>query len=191
MTNTKNKNKIELGEVMEEEKNELTPIAEIRRNIFDKEEKQEIVEVKEQDRNGELVNNMFNQAIAHEVATNEELKQKVLDTAQKYTNTKMETIKTNVDTEFKEANFNNKKDACESYGFNEKTTPIWATNLMQFFYNIMLAIWLVVGSFTYMPIIFITKKISVGLKKTWIAIIFAIIIYFCATLMPILLALLK
>ena len=65
----------------------------------------------------------------------------------------------------KKANFNNKKDACESYGFNEKTTPIWATKFMSTGYSIMLAIWLFIGSFTFMPVIFIAKKMSVGLKK--------------------------
>ena len=91
----------------------------------------------------------------------------------------------------KEANFNNKKDACESYGFNEKTTPIWATKLMTFGYNIMLAIYLFVASFTVMPVIFLTKKISVAIKKTWIAILFALGIYLCVTFVPVLVALLN
>ena len=101
----------------------------------------------------------------------------------------MKVIETNVDTENKEAHFNNKKDACESYGFNEKTTPIWATNVMSFGYSLMLGLWLFIGSFTFMPIIFIAKKISVGLKKTWLAVVFAIILYLGITFIPILLTL--
>ena len=103
----------------------------------------------------------------------------------------MQVIQTNVDTEQKEANFNNKKDACESYGFNEKTTPIWATKFMSIGYSIMLSIWLFIGTFTFMPVIFIAKKMSVGLKKTWIAVVFAIILYLGITFVPILLALLR
>lgn len=138
-----------------------------------------------------LIENVFEQAVINQVATNEDLKDKVLDTAQKYTETKMQTIATNVDTEHKEAVFNNAKDACESYGFNEKTTPIWAINFMKIGYNIILAIWLFIGSFTFMPIIFISKKISVGLKKTWLAVLFAIVLYLGITFVPILVAILQ
>lgn len=147
--------------------------------------------IAEQSSKDKLIENVFEQAVINQVATNEDLKDKVLDTAQKYTETKMQTIATNVDTEHKEAVFNNAKDACESYGFNEKTTPIWAINFMKVGYNIILAIWLFVGSFTFMPIIFITKKITVGLKKTWIAVIFAIVLYLGVTFVPILVAILS
>lgn len=178
---------------------ELTPIEEIREmvakeekvptNIFakPKEETQEV----HIDKKNELVEQMFEQAVVHQVANDEELKGKVLDTAKQFTETKMQTIETNVNTEFLEANFNNKKDACESYGFNEKTTPVWATKVMSWGYNVMLAIWLFVCTFTLMPVIFITKKISVGLKKTWIAILFALIIYLSVTFVPILVTLIK
>lgn len=178
---------------------ELTPIEEIRdlvakeknvpTNIFEK-PKEETQEV-HTDKKNELVEQMFEQAVVHQVANDEDLKDEVLDTAKQYTTTKMQTIKTNVNTEFLEANFNNKKDACESYGFNEKTTPLWATKVMSWGYNIMLAIWLFVGSFTFMPVIFITKKMAVGLKRTWIAILFALIIYLSVTFVPILVTLIK
>jgi len=174
----------EIKEKINQKKNEV-----VQKNIFENTEKNEVVEVK-QDKKSELVEDMFEQAVVHQVSTNKELQTKVLDTAKTFTETKMQTIATNVNTEYKEANFNNKKDACESYGFNEKTTPVWATNIMTWGYNVMLAIWLFIGSFTFMPVIFIAKKISVGLKKTWIAIVCAIILYAGITFVPILLALL-
>lgn len=174
----------EIKEKINQKKNEV-----VQKNIFENTEKNEVVEVK-QDKKSELVEDMFEQAVVHQVSTNKELQTKVLDTAKTYTETKMQTIATNVDTEHKEANFNNKKDACESYGFNEKTTPIWATKIMSVGYAVMLSIWLFIGSFTFMPVIFIAKKMSVGLKKTWVAIVFAIILYAGITFVPILLALL-
>jgi hypothetical protein len=103
----------------------------------------------------------------------------------------MKTIQTNVETENKEAEFNNKKDACESYGFNEKTTPIWATRVMSWGYNVMLAIYLLVASFTVMPVIFLMKKIQVAVKKGWIAIIMALLVYLGVTFVPILLGILN
>ena len=144
-----------------------------------------------EDNKEKLLNNVFEQAIVNQITTNEDLKDKVLDTAQKYTETKMQTIATDVDTQHKEAVFNNAKDACESYGFNEKTTAIWAVKFMKVGYSVMLAIWLFIGTFTFMPIIFITKKIQVGLKHTWLAVLFAILLYLGVTLVPILVALLR
>lgn len=174
------------------EDKELMPMEQIRQqNLFAKQQQVEKVEEKPQDGKDLLVQEMFEQAVVHEVASNEELKSKVLDTAKKFTDTKMKVIEKNVDSEHKEANFNNKKDACESYGFNEKMTPIWATNFMSIGYSIMLAIWLFVGTFTYMPVIFITKKLSVGIKHTWVAIVFAVVLYLSVTLVPLLMALLK
>lgn len=159
-------------------------------NIFDK-KKVAVVEQKPKKESDMLVSDMFNEAVKFEVANNEELQGEVLATAKQFTKTKMQIIKTDVDTEHKEAVFNNRKDACESYGFNEKTTPPWATKVMNIGYSIMLALWLFIGSFTFMPVIFIAKKISVGLKSTWIAVVFAVILYFGITFgIPLLITLL-
>lgn len=158
-------------------------------SIFEKkEEKQELAVV---DKKEQLVEDMFEQAVIHQISNNDDLKENVLTTAETYTKTKMKTIQTNVETENKEAEFNNKKDACESYGFNEKTTPIWATRFMSFGYNIMLAIYLFIASFTVMPVIFLMKKIQVAVKKGWIAIIMALIVYLGVTFVPILLGILN
>lgn len=169
-------------------------IMELQRQVAEKqslfEKKQEVAKPVESKKN-ELVETMFEQAIEYEVQNNEELKGNVLETAKTFVGTKMQTIATNVDTEHKEAVFNNRKDACESYGFNEKTTPIWATKFMSVGYSVMLAIWLFIGSFTFMPVIFIAKKISVGLRRTWLAVLFAILLYLGVTFLPILLALLN
>ena len=144
-------------------------------------------EVKPQDDNQQLVQGMFNQAIFHEVSNNDTLKEKVLDTAKTYVETEMKTIENKVEEKHKEAVFDNNKDACESYGFNEKQTPTWAVKFMRWGYNVILAIWLFIGSFTFMPVIFVAKKISVGIKKTWIAGILALLIYLGLTVVPIIL----
>lgn len=169
----------QVKEKKQQEKQELS--------IFNKKE-QSIVEVKQEDKNQQLVESMFNEAIGFEVANNEELKEKVLDTAKTYVDTEMKTIENKVEGKHKEAVYDNHKDACESYGFNEKRTPLWAVKVMSWGYNVMLALWLLVGSFTFMPIIFVAKKISVGIKKVWIAGVLAVLIYLCATVLPIILA---
>lgn len=174
-------------------------LAELQKQIDEKKEqeknifanKQEVAVVEKQDKNAELIESMFEQAVVHEISTNEDLKNQVLDTAGKYTSTKMEVIKTNVDTEHKEAIFNNNKDACESYGFNEKTTSPWAIKWMKYGYNVMLAIYIFIASFTVMPIIFLSKKIVVAVKHTWIAILFAFLLYCAVTVFPIVLAIIQ
>lgn len=175
-------------QVAEKEKEDSLQLSQ---NIFENRKESANSAVPVADKKEQLVENMFEQAVVHEVANNAELQDNVLETAKVYTNTKMQTIKTKVDTEHKEAVFDNRKDACESYGFNEKTTPIWATKAMSWGYNVMLAIWLFIGTFTFMPIIFIAKKMVVGLKKTWLAVIFALLIYLAVTLVPILVSVLK
>lgn len=160
-------------------------------NIFEDTNKQNSNPKPKNNIGGELVEKAFGQAIVKQVRENKELQDEMLNTADTFTRTKMQTIKTDVDTEHKKSIFNNKKDACESYGFNETTTPIWATKAMNVGYSCMLAIWLFIGTFTFMPIIFVMKKINVGLKNTWLAIIFALIIYFIITIgLPLLMPLL-
>lgn len=153
--------------------------AEIGKIEFEKSKEKEVKNIPTKD---ELIDSAFNSAVVHTIKNDNDLQTNVLDTAKTYTKTKMQAIATKVDTEYKEAVFNNKKDACESYGFNEKTTPIWAVKVMSFFYSIMLAIWLLIGSFTFMPVIFVAKKIQVGLKKTWLAIIVSLLLYFGVTI---------
>lgn len=145
----------------------------------------------EKDQNQQLVEKVFNSAIVKQVTDNQELNSKVLQTASTYVNTAMQTISTNVDTKYKEAVFVNNQDACESYGFNEKTTPTWAVRLMKFGYSIMLALYLFIASFTVMPVIFLMKKIQVAVKHTWIAIVLALLIYATIMLSPVLVRFIK
>ena len=158
-------------------------------DLFKNKPQQAIVEEKK-DENEQLVEKMFNQAIISKVSNDKDLNENVLQTAQTYVNTSMQTIKTNVDTKYKAAVFVNNQDACESYGFNEKSTPTWAVRFMKFGYSIMLAIYLFCASFTIMPVIFLMKKIHVAVKHTWIAIFLAVLIYAAIVFTPIIIGIL-
>lgn len=142
------------------------------------------------DKATELVENAFSQAIVNRVVENESVQQELLESADTVIQNKLNTIKAKADQEDKEANFNNKKGACECFGYNEATTEKWAVNVMNFWHNIMTAIWLFIGFFTFAPITFIAKKIGVIFKKAWVAILLAIIIYLIVVLTPILTSLL-
>lgn len=129
------------------------------------------------DKTTELVEEAFNQAVIHKVTTDESLQEELLGSADKVIKNKTNAIKERADQEDKEAYFNNKKGACECFGYNEKTTEKWAVKVMNSWHNVMTAIWLFVGFFTFAPITFVAKKITVIFKKSWIAVIIAIIIY--------------
>lgn len=132
----------------------------------------------------ELVEQAFNQAVVHQVKTDESVQQELLDSANKVVHNKMNAVKARADQEDKETHFNNKKGACECFGYNETTTEKWAVNVMNFWHNIMTAIWLFVGFFTFAPVTFVAKKIVVIFKKSWLAILIAIIIYLAVLATP-------
>lgn len=143
------------------------------------------------DKATELVENAFSQAIVNRVVENENVQADLLNSADTVIHNKLNAIKAKADQEDKESHFNNKKGACECFGYNEATTEKWAVNVMNFWHNIMTAIWLFIGFFTFAPITFVAKKITVIFKKTWIAVLLAIIIYVIVIATPIVTTFLK
>lgn len=144
--------------------------------VFDK-PKETAVEEKEVDTKDEILNTLLNQGVVHEIKNNEELQKEVLDTAKVVAETKMKVFRNKADKEHKKAVFENNEAACSCYGFKEKSIPLWAVTLMNIGYSIMLFIWWLVGTFTFMPVVFIFSKIQVGLKHTWMAVILSVLIY--------------
>jgi hypothetical protein len=133
----------------------------------------------------EMLDELLNQGVQHQIRESEALQQKVLDTAKTVVDTRMKVVKAEADTEHRKALFDSRKSACECYGFNEETTPTWATKLMSFGYSIMVVLWFIVGTFTFMPIIFIGRKIGVGIKHAWFAFLLATLIYLAVAAIPI------
>lgn len=139
---------------------------------------------KQKDKTTELVEGAFNQAVFHRVATDENMQKTLLDSAEKVIKNKTDAIRERADLEDKTAYFRNKKGACECFGYNEETTEKWAVKAMNIWHNIMTAIWLCIGFFTFAPITFVAKKIIIIFKKTWIAVAVAVIIYLIIICVP-------
>jgi len=133
----------------------------------------------------DLVGQAFQQAVVHQVANDVEVQDKLLDSAKEVINNRVDAIKTQAETESKKANFNNKKGACECFGYNEDTTERWAVETMNGWHNVMTGIWIVIGAVTFAPITFVAKKIKVILKASWVAILVAILIYILVLTSPI------
>lgn len=134
---------------------------------------------------GALVDEAFGQAVVAQVANNTDVQTGLLQSADKVIKSKVEAIKSRAEQEEKEAHFNNKKNACECFGYNEATTQRWAVDVMNWWHNVMTAIWLCIGFFTFAPITFVAKKITVIFKKSWVAVTLAIIIYLAVLAFPV------
>lgn len=140
---------------------------------------------------GEMVNAAFGQAVVHQVQVSEELQDELLKGAEKVIKNKVSAIRDQAEAEDKAAHFNNKKGACECFGYNEQTTEKWAVNYMNAWHNVFTAIWITIGMLTFAPITFIGKKLKVIFKLTWIAMLVAFVIYAAVVFVPILFAYLK
>lgn len=170
---------------------DITPINEIKEKIGEIDFKHEVAEVKqevipvEKDKATEMVDEAFGQAVAFQVANNQKVQDDLLKSAGKVIENKANAIKSQAEQEEKEAHFKNNVDACECFGYSEKTTEKWAVNYMKFWHRIFTAIWITLGWFTFAPITFISKKLKVILKHTWLCIVIALIIYGIIALSPI------
>lgn len=125
----------------------------------------------------DVVEQIFNGAVVETVKNDDIVKKEILDGAKSAIRNKTNAIKDKTETEAKEAHFNNNKGACECFGFTETSTERWAVTMMSFWHRIMTAIWIVTGFITYAPVVFIAHKVSVIIKKTWVAVLVAGLIY--------------
>lgn len=133
---------------------------------------------------GDMVEQAFSAAVVATVTNNEKVQGEIVEGAEQVISNKTKAIKAQAELEAKEAHFNNKKGACECFGFNETTTEKWAVTLMGFWHNIATALWIIVGMFTFAPITFFAKKVSVIIKKAWLAVLIGILIYAAVALSP-------
>lgn len=136
----------------------------------------------------EVINSAFNSALIEKIDRSDALKENLMNSAERVIKNKVGKIDSEAELESKAAYFNNKRDACDCFGYTEKTTEKWAVNAMNFWHNVMTAIWIFIGCFTFAPITFVAKKITVIFKKTWVAVLLAVIIYLLVIFVPIIVA---
>lgn len=133
---------------------------------------------------GDMVEQAFTQAVVATVKNDERVQSEILQGAEKVIQNKTEEIKARAEREAKEAHFNNKKSACECFGYNESTTEKWAVSLMGTWHNVVTAIWIIIGMVTFAPITFVAKKLRVIIKTAWVAVLVAVVIYALIALSP-------
>lgn len=133
----------------------------------------------------ELVDKGIQAAVIHKLQNEEAVQSRFLKTADKIIDTNVSRATNDAEKDEKRAIFENNKDACDLYGIDEKTVPKWVVKCAMKVQDFWYAMWLVIGFFTTAPVVFLSKKIRVILKKTWIAVIFALLIYLAVISSPI------
>ena len=139
----------------------------------------------------ELIEHSLGQAIKHKVITDDKVQERLLNTADKVIDNAMNEAESEAETADKKAYFNNNKGACECWGYDEDTIDKRFVKLMSIIHSIFTTVWIAIGAITFAPIVFVAKKISVIVKKTWIATVIAILIYLAIILIPTLMAVIK
>ena len=132
----------------------------------------------------EMIKKGVEAAVVHKVQTDENVQKAFLNTADKVVDTNLSTIVNNVEADEKAAMLKNNKDACDLYGIDEKTVPKWVVKCAKKVQDFWYAVWLIIGFFTTVPIVFLGKKIKVVLKKTWVSMLFAVLIYVAIAMIP-------
>ena len=113
------------------------------------------------------------------------IKKEILEAAESTVHNKTEELKNKAEIKAKKALFENNKDACACFGFEEDTTEKWAVNYMKIWNRIFTLLYLIVGSFTFAPVLYIAGKLRAIIKRSWVAVLLAVSIYLIVVLSPI------
>lgn len=130
-------------------------------------------------------------AIIHKITNDNDVKSRLLDTANDIINNKLDEKQNDSERDKKRAALENNKDACDLYGIDEKTVPIWVVKIAKIVQDFWYIVWIIIGFFTTAPIVFLSKKISVVFKRTWVAVLLAVIIYLAVVLVPLIINIVK
>lgn len=152
------------------------------------EEKKAII--KEEDKLS-LLDKGVDAAIIHKITNDDDVKNRLLDTANDIINNKLDEKQNDSERGKKRAALENNKDACDLYGIDEKTVPIWVVKAAKIVQDFWYIVWIIIGFVTTAPVVFLSKKLSVVFKRTWVAVLLAIIIYLAAVLAPLIINIIK
>ena len=152
------------------------------------EEKKAII--KEEDKLS-LLDRGVDAAIIHKITNDDDVKTRLLDTANDIINNKLDEKQNDSERDKKRAALENNKDACDLYGIDEKTVPIWVVKAAKIVQDFWYIIWIIIGFATTAPVVFLSKKLAVVFKRTWVAVLLAIIIYLAIVLVPLIINMIK
>lgn len=137
-------------------------------------------------RANEVVAEVFGQAVVHTVVNDKGIQDKLLNTAQTVVENKAEVLANRAEKESKASFIDKHSDACFYFGYDDTTTSKFHVKMMAFWIFFLNTIYICsVGFFIVSPISFILRKLKVIIKKTWVAIVLALLIYFLILAIPV------
>ena len=111
------------------------------------------------------------------ITNSDPIKKEIIQGAEKVVKNKTKAITERSELEAKKALFESNKGACACFGFDEETTERWAVTTMKIWNGVMTFLWILAGSITFAPVVFISGKLGCIIKKTWVTVILAIVLY--------------
>lgn len=136
-------------------------------------------------RANEVVAEVFGQAVVHTVVNDESIQEKLLNTAQTVVENKAEVLANRAEKESKASFIDKHSDACFYFGYDDTTTSKFHVKMMAFWIFVLNTVYIcTIGFIVVAPISFILRKLKVIIKKTWVAIILALLIYFLILAIP-------
>lgn len=126
---------------------------------------------------GEVVSNIFSAAVVATVQNDDDVKNKITDTAKQVIANKTEALKHESAKEHTASFFGANESACAIFGYDDKTTPKWQVRMMKFGAAIWFIIYYILALFSVAPIMVFMNGLSKIIKKHWASMMLAIIFY--------------
>lgn len=139
--------------------------------VFDKPKTEQPSETPQQ-----IIKDLHNAAIVHQVREDEETKERFLEQAKKSVENELESLNQENITHLQKTTYDANADACKNYGV-EESVPIWEIRLMRAGSAFWFVIYWVFASVTICPISVFTKGIRAFIKSTWLAVVVAVLAY--------------
>lgn len=134
---------------------------------------------------GALVDEALKAGVMAHIKKNGKVQEKLVNTANSVIDTKINVLQSQADKADKKAYFEANEAACSYFGYDEKTTNKSHVTLMKcwsWFFNTLYIV--TIGFFLVAPITFFAHKLKVVIKKTWLVLLLAVLIYVMIVLAP-------
>lgn len=149
------------------------------------------LDIKKEDSTETMISKLHQAAILAQVKNDDDTNRKFIEQAKKTVDNELDTLDKKNIVKRQEATYNANKEACKCYGI-EDAVPLWQIRLMRIGHSIWFVIYWIFATITICPINVFVTGINAFIKRTWLSIIVALIIYLSfAVLIPLLITLRK
>ena len=124
----------------------------------------------------EIISDLHKAAILNQVKNDEDTNAKFIQQAKKTVDNELNTINEENKNKRQQATYNSNKEACRCYGIAD-AVPLWQVNLMKVGHSIWFVLYWIFATVTICPINVFMTGINAFIKKSWVSLIIALLIY--------------